>query len=110
MATVAQDNEDGSRTSYTSELTLNGLQLTKHTYLPEGSEPTERFNDTEKALAEGDYSRVALSAAEDLASAQREHQARKDERAMGLHRANAAEANELIVKLQSLQPAPERPY
>lgn len=110
MAAVFWDNEDGSRTVYQSELTLEGTQLTKHTYPPSDGEQGERFAYTHRALAEGDYARIALLAAENLSSAQREHQTRMDERAMGLHRANATEAEELITKLQTLEPAPTQPY
>lgn len=91
VAEVTWDNPDGSRTSFGAELTVAGMQLTKHTYPPSGS---ETVHETSDALAEGDYTH-------------RDQQARIQERSLGLHIATSGEAVELIAKLQPLEPASE---
>ena len=101
MAFVAWDNDDGSRTSFRAELTTDGMQLTKHIF------PPAKERKVEEAFRTGDYASLAFNAMADLSVANREHAARVEERALGLHFATSAEADELIAKIQPLEPAPE---
>lgn len=109
LAGVAWDNPDGSRTAFHTELTVeNGIQLTKHTYPPSDGHLEARLSVSKEALISGDYATVALNAAADLVSAKKDQVARVQERSLGLHFANATEAEELVVKLRQIEPAPEK--
>ena len=101
MASVAWDNEDGSRTSFSAELTTDGMQLTKHIF------PPAKERKAEEAFRTGDYASLAFNALADLSVAKSEHAARAEERALGLHFATSAEADELIARIQPLEPAPK---
>lgn len=111
IAGVAWDNPDGSRTAYGTELTVeHGMQLTKHTYPPSDGNIEARSSVSREALESGDYATVALNAAADLASAMKDKEARVQERSLGLHVASAAEAAELISRLQQMDPAPKQAF
>lgn len=90
LAKVTIYNDDGSQTSYTSELTPVGMQLTKHIVVP----PTrgEWYGSPEDGA--DDMLRIVNGAI--LA-----HKARKDERELGLNLVSGAEADGLIATLQA---------
>jgi hypothetical protein len=104
VAGIAWDNEDGSRSSYSAELTTDGMQLTKHTF------PPAKERKAEESFRTGDYATLAFNALADLTVAKSEHAARVEERAFGLHFATSAEADELIARLQPVEPAPEQTF
>ena len=108
LATVAWDDEDGSRTSYTVELTLDGMRLSKHIYPPSTGQVAKRAAQTAEAVQVGDYASVAANALADLVVVRQEQAARVAERELGLHIATSSDAVSLIERLQGISPAPVR--
>ncbi|MEO6761676.1 MAG: hypothetical protein ABI220_04885 [Candidatus Saccharimonadales bacterium] len=110
MATVAWDNQDGSRTSYGTELTIDGLQLTKHIYPPAHDRtPVMPYRSMGSKIMDH-YLTIATAAATERARAVHEQKTRIEERSLGLHLASSGEAAELLVKLQLVQPATGRAH
>ena len=104
LASVSWDNPDRSRTSYATELTTNGLSITKHIYPPAELDASQHTEVHRSAIDSGSYEGVVFSAAADLLRATEEQRARVDERALGLHHAGSTEVTELLAKLALIEP------
>jgi hypothetical protein len=100
---VAWDNEDGSRTFYIVEMTeAFEPHLTKHTYPPAGRQPLIMPGDSPASML--------IAATEVVPTIGQEHQARMQERALGLHYVSQEEAAALIERLGQVEPAPYRAW
>jgi len=106
LGSVSNDKPDGSRTSFTVELnSAEGLQVTKHTFLPSDQEPTTILDGINV-----DPLRLLLGSKSDLARATGEHEARTIERSLGLHVADYGEVSQLLEELRVLDPAPAEDF
>lgn len=101
LAIVCYDNPDGSRHAYTVEQAQDGAKQLSRTIYPGKESPLRLINafvDTPEDMFD-----ITLK---DLAVAQAEQISRIEERKVGAHLAAAAEAEELIERLQETDPAP----
>lgn len=103
LASAAWNNEDGTRTAYSVEQSLDGLRVTKRIHPPSLPDKIETRDRIRKAEEEGDIGAIVRNRFVQMKEARRVRSAVEAERSFGLHLAYIREAEDLITRLQAIR-------